>query len=116
VPRLAADHNFNDQVLSGLLRRLPSLDVVRVRHVGLAQMPDPDLLAWAAAERRVLLSHDRKTLIRFAYERVARGEPMPGVIEVPRMCPVGRAIDDLVVMLECTADHEWADRVHYIPI
>jgi hypothetical protein len=116
VPRLAADHNFNDQVISGLLRRLPDLDVVKVRHVGLNRMPDPDLLAWTASENRVLLTHDRRTMIGYAYARVARGELMPGVIEVPRMYPVGRAIDDLVVMLECTADDEWADRVHYIPL
>jgi hypothetical protein len=116
VPRLATDHNFNAWVVSGLLRRLPDLDIVRVRDAGLDQTPDPDLLAWAAAEGRVLLTHDRKTLIRFANQRVARGEPMPGVIEVPRMCPVGRAIDDLVVILECMADHEWADRGHYIPL
>jgi len=41
---------------------------------------------------------------------------MPGVIEVVRRCPPGRAIDDLVIMLECMADDEWADRVHYIPL
>ena len=116
MPRLAADHNFNDQIVSGLLRRLPDLDIVQVRHLGLAEATDPALLAWAAAERRVLLSHDRKTLIGFAYERVARGEPMPGVIEAPRAYPVGRAIDDLMILLACTADDEWPDRVHFIPM
>ena len=116
MPRLATDQNFNAWVVSGLLRRLLDLDIVRVRDVGLDQTPDPDLLAWAAVEGRVLLTHDRKTLIRFANQRVARGETMPGVIEVVRRCPVGRAIEDLVILLECTADHEWADRVHYIPL
>jgi hypothetical protein len=55
-------------------------------------------------------------MIGYAYERVARGEPMPGAIEVVRRYPVGRSIEDLVVMLECTAEDEGADRVHYLPL
>lgn len=41
---------------------------------------------------------------------------MSGVIDVTKGCPVGRAIEDLVVLLECTADDGWANRVHYIPL
>jgi hypothetical protein len=116
VPKLVADENFDARIMSGLLRRLPRLDIVRVIDVGLAETPDPELLAWAAGDGRVLLTHDHDTLIGYANERVARGLPMSGVIEVTKRCPVGRAIDDLVVMLECTADDEWASRVHYIPL
>jgi predicted nuclease of predicted toxin-antitoxin system len=116
VPRLATDHNFNRWITNGLLRRLPDLDIVRILDAGLAEADDPSILEWAAREGRVLLTHDRKTLIRFANERVARGEPMPGVVEVLRRCPVGRAIDDLMLLLACTADSESADRAHFIPL
>ncbi len=34
--RLEADENFNADVVRGLLRRIPALDVVRVRDVGLS--------------------------------------------------------------------------------
>jgi hypothetical protein len=37
------------------------LDVVRVQDVGLAETPDPVILAWAAGEERILLTHDRET-------------------------------------------------------
>jgi hypothetical protein len=95
---------------------MPDLDIVSVRQVGFATTPDPQLLAWAARVGRVLITHDRNTLVGYAYARVARGEPMPGVIEIARDCPVGRAIQDLVVTLECTADEDWANQVHYIPL
>ena len=47
------------------------LDVVRVQDIGLSAASDPDVLAWAAIEDRILLTHDRDTLpLQHAYERV----------------------------------------------
>ena len=42
--RLAADENFNNDVLRGLIRRSPRLDVVRVQDVGLSGADDPTVL------------------------------------------------------------------------
>ncbi|HWQ14971.1 MAG TPA: DUF5615 family PIN-like protein [Roseiflexaceae bacterium] len=53
----------------------------------MAAAPDPTVLEWAASEDRVLLTHDRATLVGFAYERAGRGEPMSGVIAVGGQCP-----------------------------
>ncbi|MBI1915391.1 MAG: hypothetical protein HYS12_11740 [Planctomycetes bacterium] len=39
---------LNGDILRGLYRRRPDLDVVRVQDVGLSATPDPDVLAWAA--------------------------------------------------------------------
>jgi len=116
VPLLATDQNFDAHIVDGLLRRQPDLDIVSVRQAGLARTPDPQILAWAARENRVLLTHDKNSLIGYAYQRIAHSEPMPGVIEVAKNCPVGRAIGDLEVLLGCTADDAWADRVHFIPL
>ncbi len=57
--KLVSDENFDGDVLRGLLRRLPELDVVRVQDAGLAGTPDPIILDWAAREQRILLTHDR---------------------------------------------------------
>ena len=46
--RLVSDENFNGDIIRGLFRRLPELDLVRVQDVGLMQTPDPDILQWAA--------------------------------------------------------------------
>lgn len=45
---LAADENFNNDILRGLLRRDPTLDIVRIQDVGLTHAPDPIVLEWAA--------------------------------------------------------------------
>jgi predicted nuclease of predicted toxin-antitoxin system len=60
--RLLTDENFNGAILRGLVRRLPELDIVRVQDVGLIHTDDPDILEWAANQRRILLTHDVATL------------------------------------------------------
>ena len=43
--KLLADENFNNDVVRALLRRDPSLEVVRVQDVGLSGADDPAVLA-----------------------------------------------------------------------
>ena len=115
VVRLAADENFRRPIVEGLLRRRPDLDVVFVQTAGPAGEHDPVVLDWAAREARVMLTHDRKTVPRYAYERIARGQPMSGVVVVDSRYPVGRAIEDILLLLECTFDEEWRDQVFFVP-
>ncbi|MCX8049222.1 MAG: DUF5615 family PIN-like protein [Methylohalobius sp.] len=58
---LAADENFNNDIVRALLRRRPDLDIVRLQDVGLSGASDPAVLEWAAREGRVLLTHDVTT-------------------------------------------------------
>ena len=62
--RFAADENLNNDILRGLLRRVPNLDIVRVQDAGLAGADDPTVLEWAAQEQRVLLTHDVATITK----------------------------------------------------
>jgi len=85
---LVSDENFNNDIVRGLLRRNPALDIVRVQDIGLRGEEDPVILAWAANEGRVVLTHDAATMAYFAYERVKAGLSMPGVIEVADDLPL----------------------------
>ncbi len=114
--RLAADENLNNDIVRGLLRRQPNLDIVRVQDTDLSGANDPTVLEWTARERRVLLTHDVSTITKYAYERVRAGQPMPGVFEVSRAVPIGRAIEDILLLAECSLDNEWEGQVHYLPL
>ena len=113
---LAADENFNNDILRGVLRRKPDLDIVRVQDVGLSGADDPTVLAWAAQEDRVLLTHDVATITYYAYERVRAGSPMPGVFEITRGFAVGKIIDDILLIAEYSFDGEWEGQVRYLPL
>ncbi len=114
--RLISDLNFNGRILRGLRRRLPELDLVRALDAGLGQADDPSLLDWSATENRILLTHDVNTVPGFANARVRGGQPMPGVFLVRKSLSIGRAIDDLVLAVECLSSEECRDVVTYIPL
>lgn len=111
--RLASDENFNGDIVRGLLLRLPELDLLRVQDVGLGGAIDPVVLAWAAENERIVLTHDRATLPDFANERVVAGAAMPGVFVINDRLPVGRAIEELVLVATCSEALEWVGRVLY---
>ncbi|MBI1872850.1 MAG: DUF5615 family PIN-like protein [Acidobacteria bacterium] len=114
--RLAADENFNNDIVRGLFRRKPDVDVVRIQDVGLSGADDATVLQWAAVQGRVMVSHDVSTLSKHAYERAAAGQRMPGVFEVPTSLSVGRVIDDLLLIAECSFEDEWEGQVRYLPL
>ena len=84
--KFLADENFDGDVLRGLRRRQPDMDLVRVQDVGLMATADPLILAWAAREERILVTHDADTVPHFAYQRIAAGQRMPGVLVVVAGC------------------------------
>jgi hypothetical protein len=89
---------------------------VRIQDVGLSGAHDPIILEWAAKENRVLLTHDVSTITKYAYERVESGQHMPGVFEVGRNTPVGRVIEDILLLIECSLEGEWNGQIRYLPL
>ena len=60
--RLLSDEDFNGNVVAGVRRSYPEIDVVRAQDVGLSGQEDPDVLAWAAEQNRILLTNDKRTI------------------------------------------------------
>lgn len=114
--QFGADENFNLLIVRGLKRRQSQLDILLVQDVGLRAEDDPVILAWAAEEGRITLTHDIRTMPRFAAQRIEAGQNMPGLIVVPDQMPIGPAIADLFLIAECTEPEEWAGRIEYLPL
>jgi hypothetical protein len=116
VIRLLADQNFNGRILKGLVRSEPTIDIVHVRDIGLSAETDFGILERAAVDGRVLLTHDRQTVPGFAYARVSAGELMPGVFLISKMLPIGQAIDEILLAVQCMSPEECRDIVKYFPM
>jgi predicted nuclease of predicted toxin-antitoxin system len=111
---LAADENVDGRVLRGLRLRLPHLDIVRVQDVGLGGEDDRNILAWAAGEDRVLLTHDVSTMTAFAGARLKAGEPMAGVVILPQTEAIGAVIAALRELIEGHEPGEMRSRILYL--
>lgn len=114
--RLLIDENVDHRILRGIKLRLPDVDFVLVRDIGLERAPDIQLLQWAAKCGRVILTHDVSTLTRDAKELVELGRPMAGVILVPETLAIGIAVKNLQLLLETMSDSSVRNQVTYLPL
>jgi hypothetical protein len=116
MARFLADENFNNQIVRGVLRQKTDVDIVRVQDVDLSGADDPTVLEWAAQEGRIVLTHDVATMTTFAYQRIQAGLSMPGLLEVNRRVPIGLAIEEIILIAECSLEGEWEGQVRFLPL
>ena len=114
--RFLADENFNGDIVRGLRLRLPSIEVIRAQDADLVGVEDPRILAWAAENDRIVLTHDRATMPDYAYERVAGGQRMEGLFVLSDRLPVGIALGELELIVNCSEPAKWVGRVAYLPL
>ena len=113
--RFQADANFNQILLKATLRYEPSIDFRPANDAGLASLSDNQVLAIAANEGRVLVTHDRKTMpIHFA--DFITSNISAGVIIVPQKIAINAAVEDLVLIWAATESEEWVNRIQTLPI
>lgn len=115
--RLLLDEDFNNDILRGLLRRKPDIDILRVQDVPeIAGASDPDVLEWAAVDGRVLFTHDVNTMTAHAVDRIQAGKPLPGVFATSQSLPVGQVIEEMILLVELSKEGEWEGLVLHLPL
>lgn len=94
---------------------MPELDLLRVQDAGLRTYHDRVLQEHAANMNRVILTHDIRTMSRYAYERLSKGQPMSGVILVEQSYPIRKAIEELGLIAQCLEPVDLIDSVKRLP-
>ncbi|MBX3288632.1 MAG: DUF5615 family PIN-like protein [Acidobacteria bacterium] len=114
--KFLTDEDVRQAIVDGVRKRLPKLDVVTVREAGLSSYRDQLVLEFAAEENRILISQDVTTMKEHASFRLRAGKPMPGLFLVPDTVPIGKAIDEIVMVAECTTPNEWNNHIEFLPL
>ncbi len=99
---LAIDESVSGAIVRGLLRRVESVDLLRVQDAGLHGADDSAILAWAATQHRIVVTQDRKTFGLHAYSRVEQGLAMLGVFMLRSELTAGKAIEELELAIICS--------------
>lgn len=118
-PRFLTDEDFNLHIVAGLRRFQSTLDVVTAQEAGLLGMPDPDILAYARAQNRILLTHDKQTMpVHFAafLQHLPEGEHSPGVMYIAQTLAIGTAIEAIHLVWAGSTHEEWRDQETYLPL
>jgi Domain of unknown function (DUF5615) len=63
--RFQADADLRYIIVKAVRHREPSIDFASAADSSLAGIGDPELLERAAQERRILVSHDRRTMLAY---------------------------------------------------
>ena len=92
------------------------MDFLSANDANLDGIPDPRVLALAAEEGRILVSHDFQTMPRHFGEFLEVQGFSPGVLLVKQYSPVGDVIDELVLIWAASDADEWQNRILEIPL
>lgn len=113
--RFQADADLNQVIVSAVVRRVPAVDFRTAPSAGLAGLKDQEVLAVAARDGRILVTHDQATMPRH-FGEFLRSQRSPGLIVVPQHLPLGEVADDLILVWTATEAEEWTDRIAFPPI
>ncbi|MBH8574428.1 DUF5615 family PIN-like protein [Nostocaceae cyanobacterium CENA369] len=110
-----ADADLNQAIVTGVLRREPTIDFQTALAAGLEGLKDSEVLAKAAQQGRILVSHDRKTMpLEFA--EFITSNHSAGVIIVSQKLPVEVVIEELLIIWAISSAQEWVDRIAKLPL
>ena len=113
--RFLADADLNQDVVKGVLRREPGIDFRTALSAGLRGLSDLEVLAFAASEGRVLVSHDRRSMPRTFAEWVTT-KSTPGVFIISQRAELLAAIEALLLVWTASEAEEWTNRICTLPL
>jgi hypothetical protein len=94
----------------------PAVEVGRLRDVGLDKSADAEVLAYAATENWIVVSHDVNTMSAAANARFASGQVMNGLLLVHQLSPAAAVIENLVLIWSASEAEEWVNQVRFLPL
>ena len=113
--RFLADADLNYGIVKGCMRREPALDFLSADEARLRGVPDPMVLAIAADQNRILVTHDFATMPRHFGEFLMRRKASPGVFPVKLHADIGEIVDELVLIGAASDAEEWRNRIVKVP-
>jgi len=95
--RFQADADLNRHIIAAVKRREPMVDFQTAPEAGLSGFDDLAVLALAASEGRLLVSHDRQTM-PWHFAQFIKQQSSPGLLIVSQHLPVSQAAEELLLI------------------
>lgn len=112
--RFQADADLKQAIVTGVIRRCPNLDFQSVNEVGLEGVQDQSVLSIAAQDKRILVTHDRKTM-PIEFGEFVLSQNSYGVIVIAQNLPVREAINGIIMVWEVSTAEEWINQIITLP-
>jgi len=110
-----ADNDLDQKIVAALLRIEPTVDFQTAVELNLHGLDDLSVLALAAFEKRILVSHDQSTMpIHFA-EFISESASA-GVLIAPQTLTLDIVVEELLIIWSASEADEWINRISYLPL
>ena len=113
--RFLADASLNEAIVSAVVRAEPAVDFLSANAIPLEGVNDDEVLALAAQEGRILVTHDLQTMPSHFARFVAHSQS-PGVILISQKTSVADAIESLLLVWLASEPSEWVNRICRLPL
>ncbi len=113
--RFQADADLNQIIVTATLRREPTVDFQSSPAAGLQGLTDQEVLALAAQQGRILVTHDRKTMPTQFADFINTNKSV-GVLIVSKKFPLDAIVEELLLIWEASSAEEWINRIAKIPL
>lgn len=110
-----ADADLNQSIVTGVIRRQPNVSFQTATEAALEGLKDLQVLALSAKQRRILVTHDRRTMPTEFSAFIADGQSS-GVLIVSRKIALGTVIEELILIWAASTAEEWVNRIAKIPL
>ena len=113
--RFQADADFNEEIVLGVLRWEPGIDFQTAGEAHLRGILDPEVLALAAREQRILVTHDRRTMPRHFADFLLQNQS-PRVFIIAQSVNIRTAIEELLLIWASSESEEWVNLIVELPL
>lgn len=115
IIRYQADADLNQAIVTGVLRKDPNIDFQTAYEAQLAGLSDLEVLALATEEKRILVTHDRKTM-PYHFAQFILTHQSSGVLIVSKRLEIEIVINELILIWSASIAEEWTNRLAKIPL
>jgi hypothetical protein len=115
--RFLFDADTDPDLIEALVSREPGIDVLRAGWPGAppTSTADPELLLFAEAEGRLLVSRDKKTMPGHLVAHFSAGHHTSGVVLLREGFGFGVLVEELLLIWAASEAEDWLDRTFYLP-
>ena len=111
--RFQADADFSQRIVSAVRRREPAIDFQSANVPNLRALDDSEVLALAAQEGRVLVSHDLTTMPDH-FAKFVETNTSTGLLIIRQKVSIHRALEEIVRAWIETDAEEWINQMRVV--
>ena len=116
--RFLIDENISPRYRTQLLYHEPSLKVLAVGDEGAPpkSTPDPEILEWCEKHQFSLITNNRDSMPQHLSDHRKKGGHVPAIFTINLEVPMGKIIDELLLIAGASDEDEYINEIKYLPL